>query len=148
MVLCYEPNYRVKWIWGKGICLRQLTSHLKKAEVVVLGRRTRKRRAALVGSVVKNPPVNAGDMGSIPGPGRPHMLRGNSARVPQLLSLCSRARERQLLSPRALESVLPTREATAVRSLHTPTTESPPPPALQLEKSPHRNKDPTQPERK
>ena len=25
------------------------------------------------GSVVKNPPANAGDMGSIPGPGRYHM---------------------------------------------------------------------------
>ena len=25
------------------------------------------------GTVVKNPPANAGDMGSIPGPGRSHM---------------------------------------------------------------------------
>ena len=25
------------------------------------------------GAVVKNPPANAGDMGSIPSPGRPHM---------------------------------------------------------------------------
>ena len=29
------------------------------------------------GSVVKNPPANAGDMGLIPGPGRPHMPRSN-----------------------------------------------------------------------
>ena len=29
------------------------------------------------GSVVKNLPAKAGDMGSIPGPGRFHMLRGN-----------------------------------------------------------------------
>ena len=29
------------------------------------------------GAVVKNPPANAGDMGSIPGPGRSHMLRSN-----------------------------------------------------------------------
>ena len=29
------------------------------------------------GPVVKNLPANAGDMGSIPGPGRLHMLRGN-----------------------------------------------------------------------
>ena len=29
------------------------------------------------GTVVKNPPANAGDMGSIPGPGRSHMLRSN-----------------------------------------------------------------------
>ena len=29
------------------------------------------------GSVVKNPPANAGDRGSIPGPGGSHMLRSN-----------------------------------------------------------------------
>ena len=29
------------------------------------------------GTVVKNPPANAGDMGSIPGPGRSHMLQSN-----------------------------------------------------------------------
>ena len=29
------------------------------------------------GAVVKNPPANAGDMGSSPGPGRSHMLQSN-----------------------------------------------------------------------
>ena len=29
------------------------------------------------GSVVKNPPASAGDTGSSPGPGRPHMPRSN-----------------------------------------------------------------------
>ena len=29
------------------------------------------------GTVAKNPPANAGDMGSIPGPGRSHMLQSN-----------------------------------------------------------------------
>ena len=29
------------------------------------------------GAVVKNPPASAGDTGSIPGPGRSHMPRGN-----------------------------------------------------------------------
>ena len=29
------------------------------------------------GTVVKNLPANAGDMGSIPGPGRPHMPQSN-----------------------------------------------------------------------
>ena len=55
------------------------------------------------GTVVKNPPANAGDMGSSPGPGRSHMPRSNWARVPQLLSLRSGAWEPQLLllSPRA-----------------------------------------------
>ena len=29
------------------------------------------------GTVVKNPPANAGDTGSIPGPGRSHMPQSN-----------------------------------------------------------------------
>ena len=29
------------------------------------------------GTVIKNPPANAGDVGSSPGPGRSHMLRSN-----------------------------------------------------------------------
>ena len=29
------------------------------------------------GAVVKNPPANAGDMGSSPGPGKSHMLQSN-----------------------------------------------------------------------
>ena len=36
--------------------------------------------------MVKNTPANAGDMGSIPGPGRSHMPQSNWACVPQLLS--------------------------------------------------------------
>ena len=51
------------------------------------------------GTVVKNPPANAGDMGSIPGPGRSHMTWSNWAYAPQLLSLRSGAREPQLLNP-------------------------------------------------
>ena len=51
------------------------------------------------GSVVKNLPANAGDTSSIPGLGRSRMPRGTSARVPWLLSLCSRAQEPQLLTP-------------------------------------------------
>ena len=50
------------------------------------------------GAVVKNPPANAGDTGSIPGPGISHMPQSNEARVPQLLSLRSRAHKPQLLS--------------------------------------------------
>ena len=44
------------------------------------------------GSVVKNLPTSAGDTGSIPDLGSSH-----KAYSPQLLSLCSRARELQLL---------------------------------------------------
>ena len=54
-----------------------------------------------VGTVVKNLPANAKDMGSRPGPGRSHMPWSNKARAPQLLSLSSRAHKPQLLSPRA-----------------------------------------------
>ena len=43
------------------------------------------------GMVDKNPPAIAGVPGSVPGLGRSHMPRSNSACVPQLLSWCSRA---------------------------------------------------------
>ena len=39
------------------------------------------------GSVVKNLPANAGDMGSIPGPGKAHTPWSNQACAPQLLNL-------------------------------------------------------------
>ena len=58
------------------------------------------------GSVVENWPANAGDVGSIPDPGRSHMLQSNKAHGPQLFSLCSRAREPQLLKCPCLEPVL------------------------------------------
>ena len=49
----------------------------------------------------KNLPVRAGDVGSIPGLGRFHMTQSHKARVPQLLSLFSRASKSLLLHPRA-----------------------------------------------
>ena len=52
------------------------------------------------GPVVKNLPENAKDMGLIPGSGRFHMLWGNGAQVPQLLSLCSRVQVPKLLKPK------------------------------------------------
>ena len=52
------------------------------------------------GPVVKNPPANAGDMGSSPGPGGSHVLRGNKAqRLPPPPSQHTRAQEPQLPSP-------------------------------------------------
>ena len=53
------------------------------------------------GSVGKNPPANAGDMGLIPDPEKCHLLQSHEAHVPQLLSLRSGARDPQLLSSRA-----------------------------------------------
>ena len=77
--------------------------------------------------MVKNPPANAGDMGSIPGPERSHMPQSNYACVPQLLSLRSRAHEPQLLKPTHLEPV--------VRNKRSHDNEKPA----------HHNEDPTQP---
>ena len=57
-------------------------------------------------SVVKNQPVGSVDTSSIPDSGRSHMLRGNEAHAPQLLSLCPRAWEPQLLKSECLEHVL------------------------------------------
>ena len=51
------------------------------------------------GAVVESPPANAGDTGLSPGLGRSHMPQSNKAHAPQLLSLRSRARKPQLLSP-------------------------------------------------
>ena len=53
--------------------------------------------------MVKNPPANAGDMGSSPGLGGSHMPRSNWAREPQLLSLrvwslCSATREAAIVT--------------------------------------------------
>ena len=69
--------------------------------------------------MVKNPPANAGDTGSSPGPERSYMLRSNKVCAPQLLNLHSRAHEPQLLSPYAM-----TTEARAPRA-HAPQQEKP-----------------------
>ena len=82
--------------------------------------------------MVKNPPANAGDMGSSPGPGRSHMPQSSEAHAPQLLSLRSRACEPQLLSLSAT-----TTEARAPRA-HALQQEKPPQweaRTLQLEKA-------------
>ena len=77
------------------------------------------------GAVVKNLPANAGDTGSSPSVGRPHMPWSSWARAPQLGSLRSTAREPQLLSPCAT-----TTEA------HVPRARAP-----QQEKPPHCNQE-------
>ena len=59
------------------------------------------------GSVVKNPPASAEDMGSIPGQRRYHMLQSNRTHAPQLLILCSRAWKPQLMSPATTEAPVP-----------------------------------------
>ena len=80
--------------WGKGLC--------QKAGEGLSG-----------GSAVKNPPANAGDMGSSPGLRRSYTPRDNTAHEPQLPSLSRNCR-----SPRALEPVLCTLKTTAVSPQH------------------------------
>ena len=78
--------------------------------------------------MAKNPPANARDTGSSPGPGRSHRPRSNEARAPQLLSLRSRARNPQLLSPRTTTTEARTRRARAPQQEKPPlaaTRESP-----------------------
>ena len=53
-----------------------------------------------------NLPASVRDTGLISGPWRSHIPRSNQARAPQLLSLCSRAWQPQLLKPAGLEPML------------------------------------------
>lgn len=67
------------------------------------------------GPVVKDySRANAGGAGSILGPGRSHMLQSNESWGPQLLSLCSRAWEQQMLSPSAATTEILTPRAHAL----------------------------------
>ena len=84
--------------------------------------------------MVKNPPANAEDASSSPGLGRFHMSWSNQARVPQLLSLHSRAHEPQLLKPACLEPVLCNKRSHRSKKPRTATKSSPASP--QLEKAP------------
>ena len=52
----------------------------------------------------KESTCRAGDMGLIPDPGRSDILQSNGARAPQLLSLCSRTWEPQLLKTKHLRA--------------------------------------------
>ena len=101
------------------------------------------------GLVVKNLPANAGDTGSIPGPGRLHMLQSNSARAP-LLSLCSRpwscnycTHVLQLLKPTYPRAMLSDKRPPQWGALAPQLESSSHLP--QIEKSPHGDKDPVQP---
>ena len=93
------------------------------------------------GSGVKNLPANTRDTSSIPEPGRSHLPRSDSARAPQLLSLCSRVREPQLSNPVHPRACALQQEESTRRPISQ--LESKPCP-LQLEKSSHSNKDPAQ----
>ena len=103
------------------------------------------------GAVVKSPPASAGDTGSGPGPGRSHMPRRDWARAPQLLSLCSRAREPQLLSRHVTTTEARAPRACALQQERPPQWEACAPqrrvaPTRRNWRKPARsNEDPTQP---
>ena len=59
------------------------------------------------GSMVKNPPANAGDRSSIPGPGRSHMPWSNQAGAPQLSSLGATTTEPRRAQACALQQEKP-----------------------------------------
>ena len=61
--------------------------------------------------MVKTPPANAGDMGSIPGPGRSNMLKGTKPLYQQLLSPCSGAHAPQQEKPPHSEAQVPPMES-------------------------------------
>ena len=63
------------------------------------------------GLMVKKPLCNARDTSSIPDPGRSHMPRSKWAHAPQLLSLCSKAQELELLRPMYPEPTLPNKRS-------------------------------------
>ena len=98
-------------------------------------------------------PANAGNTGSIRGLQRSHMPRSDKAHLPELLSLCSRARELQPLSPCAKTTGYHTRrslcdtegEASPTRSPHATARRSP---CLPREKSPRSSADLAQPKLK
>ena len=74
--------------------------------------------------MVKNMPANALGMGLISDPGRPTCHRATKPGVPQLLSLCSRAQEPQLLKPTYSRACSQQQDkATEMRSLCTATGE-------------------------
>ena len=66
----------IQALWGEEaelkILHRHLYNHLKCNQL-----KSVKFRDFPGGTVVKNPPANAGDTGSSPGPGRSHMPRSN-----------------------------------------------------------------------
>lgn len=78
------------------------------------------------GSVLKNSPTSAGDMGSIPDPGNSDKPQSHEARAPQLLSLRSGVQEPQQLKPKCPGASALQPEKPAQREACAPQLESSP----------------------
>ena len=98
---------------GQNTCCKNKCAQLKQKNSSVRRMITNKHRPDFPGGTVdKNLPVNAGDMGSIPGLGRFRMPKSNEAHMLQIRKLVS------------LELCVLTREGAAVmRSPHLPRLE-------------------------
>ena len=97
--ICLTPTIHNSHYLGIRECRNKCTSyHLGRK---IGEKKNRQIWDILGGLVVKNLPANAGDTGSVSAPGKSLMPRRNWAHAPQLLSLCSRVQELQILSPRA-----------------------------------------------
>ena len=99
----------------------------------------------------KSPLANAGETSSIPDLGRSHVPQSNKAHGSQLLSLCSRAQEPQLLSPLAPQILKPVHPRDRALQQEKPLQLEASAPQLesspclpQLEKTPCSNGDPAQ----
>ena len=77
----HMPQVRVQMLRLKIPSAVVKLINLKKEDLAKIRNEKRgphlKKKGFPGGSVVKNLPANVGDMGSIPGPGRSHMLRSN-----------------------------------------------------------------------
>ena len=66
----------VFWWWKSNLPMKRVYNSSKQSQIMFEGAE-RESMLGLSGPVVENPLANAGDMGSIPGLGRSHMLWGN-----------------------------------------------------------------------
>ena len=113
-------------------------------DIVHLAKKQKKQKGGFPGgSVVKILPVSAGNTGSVPDLGRPHVLRTNKAHEPQLLSLCSKPGRGNYGSLCTL--VLMFRDKRGHRRSEKSAQGNWGVALLQVEKSLHRKEDPAQP---
>ena len=71
---------KIEFSWLAELCDLKVVPcwpYCKSLEIWRIGQWLEEKQGLPGGTVVKNPPANAGDTGSSPGPGRSHMPRSN-----------------------------------------------------------------------
>ena len=99
---------------GGSTCLVIMAFDLEEKTEPISLYQEDKQRGFAGGSGVKNPPAKAGDLGSTPDPGRPHVPRSSWGRAPRtaepvlsgLGATTTESTSRSYRSPRALGPVL------------------------------------------